>query len=152
MEVLVAKEVLVGKEDLVGKVDLVAKVDLAKVEVFDSTALVSSLLFLPPLTREPGSDLLKRQENKMVAVKSYCRAPSPPSVMRSRSRIPEGPTRQVFVSLYLSFQKRAPADRYLFICICSNRGGPHQTDICSFVFEWIIIPTEGPTRQVFVII
>ena len=44
-------EVLVAKEDL-------AKVDLAKVEVFDNTALVSNLLFLPPLTREPGSDLL----------------------------------------------------------------------------------------------
>ena len=100
MEVLVAKEDL-AKVGSVGKEDLVGKVDLVKVEVFDSTALVSNLLFLPPLTREPGSDLLKRQENKMVAVKCYRRAPSPPSVMRSRSRIPEGPTRQVFVSLYL---------------------------------------------------
>ena len=132
MEVLVAKEDL-AKVGSVGKEDLVGKVDLAKVEVLDSTALVSNLLFLPPLTREPGSDLLKRQENKMVAVKCYRRAPSPPSVMRSRSRIPEGPTRQVFVSLYLSFQKRAPADRYLFICICSNRGGPQQTGIYWFV-------------------
>ena len=44
---------------------LVAKEDLAKVEVFDSTALVSNLLFLPPLTREPGSDLLKRKQNKI---------------------------------------------------------------------------------------
>ena len=63
MEVLVGKEEL-AKVDLVGKVEL-AKVDLAKVEVFDSTALVSNLLFLPPLTREPGSDLLKRKENKI---------------------------------------------------------------------------------------
>lgn len=52
-----------AKEDLakvgsVGKEDLVGKVDLAKVEVFDSTALVSNLLFLPPLTREPGPRLL----------------------------------------------------------------------------------------------
>ena len=52
-------EVLVAKEDL-------AKVgSVGKVEVFDSTALVSNLLFLPPLTREPGSDLLKRKENKI---------------------------------------------------------------------------------------
>ena len=133
MEVLVAKEDL-AKVGSVGKEDLVGKVDLAKVEVFDSTALVSNLLFLPPLTREPGSDLLKRQENKMVAVKCFRRAPSPPSVMRSRSRIPEGPTRQVFVSLYLLyFQQRAPPDRYLLVCICvdhhPNRG-PQQTGIC----------------------
>ena len=65
MEVLVAKEDLakvgsVGKEVLVGKVGSVGKV-----EVFDSTALVSNLLFLPPLTREPGSDLLKRKQNKI---------------------------------------------------------------------------------------
>ena len=52
-------EVLAAKEDL-AKVDLVGKVHLAKVEVFDSTALVSNLLFLPPLTREPGSDLLRK--------------------------------------------------------------------------------------------
>ena len=64
MEVLVAKEDL-AKVGSVGKEDLVGKVDLAKVEVFDSTALVSNLLFLPPLTREPGSDLLKRKENKI---------------------------------------------------------------------------------------
>ena len=57
-------EVLAAKEDL-AKVDLVGKVHLAKVEVVDSTALVSNLLFLPPLTREPGSDLLKRKENKI---------------------------------------------------------------------------------------
>ena len=57
-------EVLAAKEDL-AKVGSVGKVDLAKVEVFDSTALVSNLLFLPPLTREPGSDLLKRKENKI---------------------------------------------------------------------------------------
>ena len=59
MEVLVAKEDL-AKVGSVGKEDLVGKVDLAKVEVFDSTALVSSPLFLPPLTREPGSDLLRK--------------------------------------------------------------------------------------------
>ena len=64
MEVLVAKEDL-AKVGSVGKEDLVGKVELAKVEVFDNTALVSNLLFLPPLTREPGSDLLKRKENKI---------------------------------------------------------------------------------------
>ena len=58
MEVLVAKEDL-AKVGSVGKEDLVGKVDLAKVEVFVSTALVSNLLFLLPLTRGPGSDLLK---------------------------------------------------------------------------------------------
>ena len=64
MEVLAAKEDL-AKVGSVDKEDLVGKVDLAKVEVFDSTALVSNLLFLPPLTREPGSDLLKRKEKKI---------------------------------------------------------------------------------------
>ena len=58
MEVLVAKEDS-AKVGSVGKEDLVGKVDLAKVEVFVSTALVSNLLFLLPLTRGPGSDLLK---------------------------------------------------------------------------------------------
>ena len=65
MEVSVAKEDL-AKVGSVDKGDLVGKVDLAKVEVFDSTALVSNLLFLPPLTREPGSDLFvkKRKQNR----------------------------------------------------------------------------------------
>jgi len=57
MEVLAAKEDL-AKVGSVDKEDLVGKVELAKVEVFDNTALVSNLLFLPPLTREPGPRLL----------------------------------------------------------------------------------------------
>ena len=60
----------------------------------------------PPLPPTPDQrarfrSFEKIKPNKMVTIKCYRRAPSPPSVMRSRSRIPEGPTRQVFVGLYL---------------------------------------------------